>query len=168
MLKRLTNFRRNSCVIAIRGLKYCDSLCGRDLLERLQLIAFKSQTRRSFYLLSNSCLFSCSSQHLTSDYCQTDDEKDFTAFLKIYNSQLNFKRRCINKLVVVFECNPKEASLLMEKEPILFLDEIDSTIEKIKYFVSKEIPLNFMINNLWILRMQQCMFRFYLNNFALF
>lgn len=157
MLKRLMNFRTNNCVIAIHGvIRHCDTLSGRDLLERLQLTGFKSHTCRSFYLLSNSCLFNCSSQHLTPDYYQTDDQKDFTEFLKIYNSQLNFKRRCIKKLVVAFKCSSNEASLLIQKEPILFLDEIDNTIEKTKYLLKKDIPLSFMINNLWILRMQLC------------
>lgn len=140
------------------------SSCNGNILERiigttsfnsncLGLPSSRNQFR-SFFLLSNGCLFNSTHRVLaTSDNYHVPIEKanEMNYFWEDYAKNLSFKRRCINKVCTYLKCNEKTATDLVAEHSILFLEDIENTFENIQLLTEKGVSPVTLLKNLWIL-----------------
>lgn len=109
---------------------------------------------RSFFLLSNGCLFNSTNRVLAaSDNYHVPIEKsnEMTYFWEDYSKKLSFKRRCINKVSTLLDCEQKEAAELVEEHPVLFLEDIDHVWENINLLTENGISTDMIKENIWLL-----------------
>lgn len=116
---------------------------------------------RSFFLLSNGCLFNSTNRVLaTSDNYHVPIEKanEMTYFWEDYSNKLSFKRRCVNKVCTLLDCTEKKATELVEEHPILFLEDVDNTWENTNLLMENGLTIKIIKQNIWLLYFNHGMF----------
>ncbi|KAK7573888.1 hypothetical protein V9T40_011079 [Parthenolecanium corni] len=150
--------------------------CNKNVLEKFigpTVFGFNHQSSfcylpgqsqfRSFFLLSNGCLFNSTNRVLaTSDNYHVPIEKanEMNYFWEDYTKKISFKRRCVNKVATLLNCKEKIATALVDEHPVLFLEDINNTWENIQLLIESGISKDTIKKNIWVLYFDHGMYVF--------